>query len=140
MQKPSETLYASLFWLISGLFVWLLILPIALLSLPVMLLVAVGKLIFTVPQLNLTETEIASQADRERQPVNANKPLLNSLLMTTIIRVPALLASGISLQPTRVIKKHPLLAKKIEPQPAEAPINSSLDTIDIPAEEKTGGS
>lgn len=139
MQKPSETLYASLFWLISALFIWLLILPIALLSLPIMLLVTVGKLIFTVPNLNLTETEISSPENREHQPVNANKPLLNSLLVATIIRLPAMLASVISLQPTRSLNKESLVAESIQPQLAETQRHSSLDPIDIPTEEKTGG-
>lgn len=138
MQKPSETLYASLFWLISALFIWLLILPIAVLSLPLMLLVTVGKLIFTVPNLNLTETEISSPENREHQPVNANKPLLDSLLVATIIRLPAMLASVISLQPTRS-KKQSLVAESIQPQLAETQRHSSLDPIDIPTEEKTGG-
>jgi hypothetical protein len=139
MQKPSETLYASLFWLISALFIWLLILPIAVLSLPLMLLVTVGKLIFTVPKLNLTETEITSPENREHQPVNANNPLLDSLLMASIIKLPAILASVISLQPTRSLNKQSLVAESIQPQAAETQRNSSLDTIDIPAEEKTGG-
>jgi hypothetical protein len=139
MQKPSETLYASLFWLISALFIWLLILPIAVLSLPLMLLVTVGKLIFTVPKLNLTETEITSPENREHQPVNATNPLLDSLLMASIIKLPAILASVISLQPTRSLKKQSLVAESIQPQLAETQRHSSLDTIDIPAEEKTGG-
>ncbi|MFE1746230.1 hypothetical protein [Coleofasciculus sp. H7-2] len=133
MHKLSEMVYATVFWLISGLLVWLVVLPAALISFPVILLVkAVGQLLFKIPQQNLTEAEISLQNHSEQKPTNAGESLFTSLLMTTLVGVPALLASVISLQPTRVIKKEPEIAPPL-PQPTTAQTTSWTET-----EEKTG--
>jgi hypothetical protein len=127
MQKLSETLYSNLFWLISGLLVWLVIVPLALVCCPViMLLKALG---------HLTEVDTESQKNAESKPANTTQPLLSSLLVKTLIEVPALLAAVISLQPTRVINGKQVLAQSLQPPLAKAQGESSIDTIELPAEE-----
>ncbi|MBD2740395.1 hypothetical protein [Coleofasciculus sp. FACHB-1120] len=125
MYKLSEMVYATVFWLISGLLVWLVVLPAALITLPIILLGKVVKqLLFKIPQKNITETEISLENHSEQKPTNAAESLLTSLLMTTLVGVPALLASAISLQPMRVIKREPELA----PKPLPNPENSWADS------------
>jgi lauroyl/myristoyl acyltransferase len=132
MHKLSEMVYATVFWLISGLLVWLVVLPAALISLPVILLgKAVGQLLFKIPQQNLTEAEISLQNHSEQKSTNAGESLLTSLLMTTLVGVPALLASAVSLQPTRIIKR-PEIAPPLS-QPTTAQTTSWTET-----EEKKG--
>ncbi|MEW5856291.1 MAG: hypothetical protein AB1861_02730 [Cyanobacteriota bacterium] len=132
MHKLSEMVYATVFWLISGLLVWLVVLPAALISLPVILLgKAVGQLLFKIPRQNLTEAKISLENHAEQKPTNVGESLLTSLLMTTLVGVPALLASAISLQPTRIIKR-PEIAPPL-PHPTTAETTSWTET-----EEKTG--
>ena len=125
MYKLSEMVYATVFWLISGLLVWLVVLPAALISLPVILLgKALGQILLKIPQQNLTEAKISLENHAEQKPTNVGESLLTSLLMTTLVGVPALLASAISLQPTRVMKREPALA----PKPLPTPENSWADS------------
>jgi multisubunit Na+/H+ antiporter MnhC subunit len=135
MQKFSEAVYANLFWLISGLLVWLVIVPLAFICFPVVVLVAAGKKLFQMLQPNLTQTERASQTNSESQPTNVVKPLLSAFLLTTLVELPALLAAVISLQPTRVIKGEPVMAQMIQPPAAKIHEKSLTDTVDLPAEE-----
>jgi lauroyl/myristoyl acyltransferase len=139
MQKLSETIYANLFWLISGLLVWLLILPLAIISLPVMLVKAVGQLFLNMPPQNQAQAQRNSQTNPERRSAKVVESLLTSLLMAILISVPALLSAIISLQPTRLIKGKQVLAQTLQPQPAKAQRKSSTDTIEVPAEEETSG-
>ena len=137
MQKLSETVYSSLFWLISGLMVWLLIVPVALIGFPIIILTkAVGQVLFKRTELNLVEAERKLQTSSEGKPANPVESLLTSLLLTTLVEVPALLAAVMSLQPTRAIKAEQVHAQTFQPKPAKAYGKSSTDTIEIPAEEK----
>jgi hypothetical protein len=136
MHKLSETLYSNLFWLISGLLVWLVIVPLALICCPVIMLVkAVGQVLFKISILNVTEVDRQSQIHSERQLPNAAQPLLTSLLLKTLIEVPALLAAVISLQPTRVIKGEQSLAQTLQPSPAKTQGESVTDSMELPVEE-----
>lgn len=136
MQKLSETLYSNLFWLISGLLVWLVIVPLALVCCPlIMLLKALGQVLLKILRLNLTEVDTESQKNAESKPAHTTQPLLSSLLLKTLIEVPALLAAVISLQPTRVINGKQVLAQSLQPPLAKAQGESSTDTIELPAEE-----
>lgn len=136
MQKLSETLYSNLFWLISGLLVWLVIVPLALICCPVIMLVkAVGQVLFKISILNVTEVDRQSQIHSERQLPSAAQPLLTSLLLKTLIEVPALLAAVISLQPTRVIKGEQSLAQTLQPSPAKTQGESVTDSMELPVEE-----
>lgn len=129
MHKLSEMVYSTVFWLISGLLVWLVVLPAALITLPIILLgKVVNQLLFKIPQQNLTEVEISLENHSEQKPKNAGESLLTSLLMTTLVGVPALLASAISLQPMRVIKRQPELAPKPTLQPTTAQTTSWIET------------
>ncbi len=140
MQKLSEAVYASLFWLISGLLVWLVILPIAIICLPVILLRAIGQVLFNMPPSNSVAAERNLHTNSEGKSTNLVESLLSSLLITTVIRVPAMLAAVISLQPTRLLKGNPVHNHiKLQPQPTEAQHKQAIGTVDIPAEEKTSG-
>ncbi len=136
MQKLSETLYSNLFWLISGLLVWLVIVPLALVCCPViMLLKALGQVLLKIPRLNLAEVDTESQKNAESKPAHTAQPLLTSLLVKTLIEVPALLAAVISLQPTRVIKGQQSLAQTLQPSPAKTQGESVTDSMELPVEE-----
>ena len=137
MQKLSETVYSSVFWLISGLMVWLLIVPVALIGFPIIILTkALGQILFKTPQINLVEEERKPQTSSEGKPVNAVDSLMSLLLLTTLVEVPALLASVISLQPTRAIETEQVHAQTLQSKPTKTPEKSSKDTIEITAEEK----
>lgn len=136
MQKLSEILYSNLFWLISGLLVWLVIVPLALICCPVIMLVkAVGQVLFKISILNLAEVDRESQIHSERKPANAAQPLLTSLLLKTLIEVPAVLAAVISLQPTRVIKAEQSFAQTFQPSAAKEQGESVNDSMELPVEE-----
>jgi hypothetical protein len=135
MQKLSETVYSTLFWLISSLLVWLVVFPVALIGLPVMILLkAAGSLVFKTPSPNQPQAEATSHAIAESQRVNATQPLLTSFLLKILITVPALLAAAISLQPTRFMRQ-PVLANKIHPQPLEVQRQSASEVLEVPTEE-----
>ena len=124
MQKRSETVYANLFWLISGFLVWLLLVPLALISLLVMLLKGLGQLVFDLPQQNLVPTQRNSQTNPDSQLDSELKQLFTSVLIKVVIEVPAFLAAVISLQPKRVL------------QVPTQKLNSQVtDPIDLPTEE-----
>lgn len=135
MQKLSETVYRGLFWLISGLLVWLVILPITLICLPLMLVVrGAGLVLFKIPQSNIAQAERRSQASPESRPASPVESLVVSLLLTTLVEVPALVAAVISLQPTRFIKGEPEHARMLQPQQAKAHSNSSTDPTEVAVE------
>lgn len=124
MQKRSETVYANLFWLISGFLVWLLLVPLVLISLLVMLLKGLGQLVFDLPQQNLVPTQRNSQTNPDSQLDSELKQLFTSVLIKVVIEVPAFLAAVISLQPKRVL------------QVPTQKLNSQVtDPIDLPTEE-----
>lgn len=124
MQKRSETVYANLFWLISGFLVWLLLVPLVLISLLVMLLKRLGQLVFDLPQQNLVPTQRNSQTNPDSQLDSELKQLFTSVLIKVVIEVPAFLAAVISLQPKRVL------------QVPTQKLNSQVtDPIDLPTEE-----
>lgn len=136
MQKRSETVYAGLFWLISGLLVWLVIVPVALICLPVVLLVkALGQNIFRKSHSNITEANRPLQTSHERAPESKVQPLLASLLLTTLVEVPALLAAVISLQPTRLINGEPEPDRMLDPRLAKSASKSWTDSIEVTVEE-----
>lgn len=136
MQKRSETVYSWVFWLISGLLVWLVIVPVALICFPVMLLVkAAGQALFNMPQPNPPQRQRKSQTNSESQSANAVQPLLNSLLVTTLIEVPAFVGAVVSLQPTKLITGEQVSTQRLQPPPATAQEKSSTDTVEVPAEE-----
>lgn len=137
MQKLSETVYSSLFWLISGLMVWLLIVPVALIGFPIIILTkAVGQVLFKMPELNLVETEKNPQTSSEGKPANTVDSLMTLLLLATLVEVPAFLASIISLQPTRAIEPEQVHAQTLQQKPTKAYGKPSTDTIEVPTEEK----
>jgi ABC-type multidrug transport system permease subunit len=131
MQKLSETVYASLFWLISGLLVWLVILPISFIYFLVVLASAAGQALFQMLESNLVEAQRKSQTNPESQPLSAGSSLLTSLLVMTLVEVPALLAAIVSLQPTRLIKGKQVFVQMIQSQPEKL----STDTTKLPTEE-----
>lgn len=135
MQKRSDTVYANLFWLISGLLVWLLLVPLVLMSLPVILLKTLGQLFFDMPQQNLVPTKRNLQANPESQLGSEIKPILTSLLIKILIELPAFLAAVISLQPKRVLRVEQAQTQNRSSQPAKAPGKSVTETIELPAEE-----
>lgn len=135
MQKRSETVYANLFWLISGFLVWLLLVPVAFMSLPVILLKALGQLVFDLPQQNLVSTQKNLPRNPESQLDSEIKPLLTLLLVKVLIELPAFLAAVISLQPKRVLTAEQAPTQKRGPQPVKAPGKSVTDPIELPAEE-----
>ena len=126
MQKRSETVYANLFWLISGLLVWLLLVPLALISLSVLLLKLLGQFICDLPQQNLVSTPRNSQTNPENQLNSEIKPLLTSVLIKVLIAVPAFFAAVISLQPKRVLTTQQAPTQKLESQ--------VTDSIELPTE------
>ena len=134
MQKRSDTVYSTLFWLISSLLVWLVILPVALIGVPVMMLLkTAGSLLFKTPS-NQPQAEATFHTMAESQSPNAAQPLLTSFLLKILITVPALLAAVISLQPTRFMRQQ-VFTKKIHPQPLEVQRQSTSDVLEVTAEE-----
>lgn len=131
MQKLSESIYSNLFWCISGMLVWLVILPIALICLPIIVLVkAAGQVIFQMPQQNVVESTRKPLSNTESQSTNASNSLLTSLLLVILIEVPALLAAVISLQPERFIKGESAHSQAVQPTPTKAHEMSSQDSIE----------
>ncbi len=140
MQKLSETVYSTLFWLISSLLVWLVIVPVAFIGFPVVILLkAAGQVLFQMPKSNFLAAKRKSQTNPEIQANKAVEPLVSSLLVKMLIEVPAFLAAVISLQPTRLMKGEHLLAQTLQSPPAKARTESSTNTLEVPAEEKTSG-
>ncbi len=127
MQKRSDTIYANLFWLISGLLVWLLLVPLVLVSLPVILLQGLKQLVFDLSQQNLVPTPRNSPTNLDSQLNPEIKPLLTSVLIKVLIEVPAFLASVISLQPKRVLTTEYAPTQKLGSQ--------VTDSIELPTEE-----
>lgn len=127
MQKLSEIVYASLFWLISGLVVWLAILPMAIIGLPIALMVRVLRQRFQVPPSNLAETEKQVQTDSQSRSANLSRSVLTSLLLTALVEVPGTLAAIVSLQPTRLTKEESISTQ--QPQAEKAYSESTTDTI-----------
>lgn len=122
MRKLSETVYSSLFWLISGLLVWLVILPVALMGLPLIILGKVaGRILFQVPQANLVNEEKRSLIHPEGQPQKAIQPILTTFLLKTIIEIPALFAAVLSLQPKRFLKGEPVQDQPLQIEPKNLP-------------------
>ncbi|HEY9676285.1 MAG TPA: hypothetical protein V6D11_32885 [Waterburya sp.] len=140
MQKLSETVYSTLFWLISSLLVWLVIVPVACIGFPiVMILKAVGQILFQTPKSNVLAAQRKSQTNWESQASKPVEPLVSSWLVKILIEVPAFLAAVISLQPTRVMNKDPLLTQTFQSQSATTRTESSTNTLEVTAEEKTSG-
>ena len=127
MQKRSDTIYANLFWLISGLLVWLLLVPLVLVSLPVILLQGLKQLVFDLSPQNLVPTPRNSPTNPDSQLNPEIKPLLTSVLIKVLIEVPAFLASVISLQPKRVLTTEYAPTQKLGSQ--------VTDSIELPTEE-----
>jgi hypothetical protein len=135
MQKRSDTVYSTLFWLISSLLVWLVILPVALIGIPVMMLLkAAGSLLFKTSLPNQPQAGATSHTTAESHLVNPTQPLLTSFLLKILITVPALLAAVISLQPTRFMRQQ-VFTHKIHPQSLEVQRQSASEVLEIPAEE-----
>ncbi|AFZ20386.1 hypothetical protein [Allocoleopsis franciscana] len=138
MRKLSETVYSSLFWLISGLLVWLVILPVALMGLPLVILGKVaGQILFQVPQANLVNEKKGSLIHPESQPQNAVQPIFTTLLLKTLIEVPAVLAAVVSLQPKRFLKGEPVQAQPVQIKAVNLPGESSTGMSEVSAEGKT---
>ncbi|HEY9829067.1 MAG TPA: hypothetical protein V6D26_00715 [Stenomitos sp.] len=117
MRKLSETVYSSLFWLISGLLVWLIILPVALIGLPLIMLGKVaGQMLFKVPHSNLVNEENRSLIRLESEPQNAVQPIFKTFIIKTIIEVPAFLAAVMSLQPKRFLKDESVQDESVKAQ------------------------
>jgi hypothetical protein len=135
MQKLSETVYSSLFWLISSLFVWLVILPVVFIGWPLAILIKIiGQSFFQLPQSNLTiaDTKAQTQSDNQTNPLGES--VLKLLLLSTLIEVPALLAAVISLQPKRFINSEQATTHQMGSQ-----AKSSPEIIEMSPEEKTSG-
>lgn len=131
MQKLSESVYSILFWCISGMLVWLVILPIALICLPIIVLVkAAGQVLFQIPQQNLVESTRKPPFNPEHQSSDVSKSLLTSLLLVVLVELPALLAAVISLQPERFIKGESAHSQTLQPPAAKAHKTSSQDTLE----------
>jgi hypothetical protein len=140
MRKLSETVYSSLFWLISGLLVWLVILPVALMGLPLIILRKVtGQILFQVPHSNLANEKSRLQIHPESQPKNVVKPLFTTFLLKTLIEVPAFLAAVMSLQPKRFLKGEQVQAQSLQIERANLQGEPSTGVFEIPAEEKPTG-
>jgi hypothetical protein len=135
MQKFSETVYASLFWLISSLLAWLVIVPIALIYSLVVLVIAAGKVVLKMLQPNLAVAERESQTNPENQAAKVLRLFLTSLLLTTLIEVPALVAAIISLQPTRVVKAEQVFAQMLQSSSAKVHDKSLTGSREPPTEE-----
>lgn len=134
MQKRSESVYSFVFWLISGLLVWLVIMAVACVYVPVMLLRGVGKVLFGMFQPNLVQSAQRSQTPLDNQSPSVIQPLLTSLLLTTVIEVPAFLAAVISLQPKRVMEGTQILTQRLEPLS-----ETETDAVEVSAEERSSG-
>ncbi|HEY9609112.1 hypothetical protein [Allocoleopsis sp.] len=140
MQKLSETLYSSLFWLISGLLIWLVILPLALICSPIIILgKAAGQIFSPMTQSNLVETQTRSQTNSAHKAANAVEPFLTTLLLKTLIEVPAFLAAVMSLQPKRLIPGEQVPVQRLQTPPLKVEEESSKAAKEIPAEEKPSG-
>lgn len=140
MQKLSESLYSSLFWLISGLLIWLVILPVALICFPIMILgKTAGQIFFPMTQSNLVETQTRSQTKSAHKAANAVEPFLTTLLLKTLIEVPAFLAAIMSLQPKRLIPGEQVPVQRLQTPSLKVEEESSKAAIEIPAEEKPSG-
>ncbi|HEY9635364.1 MAG TPA: hypothetical protein V6D14_18315 [Coleofasciculaceae cyanobacterium] len=135
MQKFSETVYASLFWLISSLLAWLVIVPIALIYSLVVLVIAAGKVVLKMLQPNLAVAERESQTNPENQAAKVLRLFLTSLLLTTLIEVPALVAAIISLQPTRLVKAEQVFAQMLQSSSAKVYDKSLTGSREPPTEE-----
>ncbi|MBD2018332.1 hypothetical protein H6F96_30770 [Microcoleus sp. FACHB-53] len=140
MHKLSETVYSSLFWLISGLLVWLVILPVALMGLP---LIIVGKVarqvLFQIPQSNLVNEKSRSPIHPESIPNKGVQPILTTFLLKTLIELPAFLAAVLSLQPKRFLKGEQVQSHPLEIKSANLPGEPSTGVIEVPTEGKTTG-
>lgn len=134
MQKRSESVYSFVFWLISGLLVWFVMMAMACVYVPVMLLKGVGKVLFGTFQPKLVQPAQRSQTPLENQPPRVLQPLLKSLLLTTLIEVPAFLAALISLQPNRVMEGTRILTERIGSLP-----ETKTDSVEVSAEERSSG-
>lgn len=138
MRKLSETVYSSLFWLISGLLVWLVILPVALIGLPLIILgKTAGQILFQVPHSNLVNEKSRSQIHPESQPQNAVQPIFTTFLLKTLIEVPAVLAAVMSLQPKRLLKDEPTQTQPVQIKAVNLPGESSTGVSEVSAEGKT---
>lgn len=138
MRKLSETVYSSLFWLISGLLVWLVILPVSLMGLPLIILGKIaGQILFQVPHSNLVNEKSRSQIHPESQPQNAVQPIFTTFLLKTLIEVPAVLAAVMSLQPKRFLKGEPVQDQPVQIKAANLPGESSTGVSEVPAKGKT---
>jgi hypothetical protein len=73
-----------------------------------------GQILFKVPQSNLANEEKRSLIHPESQPQNAVQPILTTLLLKTLIEIPALFAAVLSLQPKRFIKGEPAQAQPLQ--------------------------
>ena len=126
MQKLSETLYSSLFWLISGLLTWLVILPVALICFPIIIVgKAAGQIFSTMTQSNLVETQTQAQTNSAHKATNAVEPFLTTLLLKALIEVPAFLAAVMSLQPKRLIPGEQVPVQRLQTQSLKAEEESS---------------
>lgn len=139
MQKLSETVYSSLFWLISGLLVWLVIVPVTLICLPVIILVKVAGSGFVQRPLNLLQAQRHRQTKLEAKSAKTTNQLVTTLLLKIIIELPALLAAVISLQPTKLIPGDQGINQALESQTPMARRDSVPGAIEVPETEKTSG-
>lgn len=138
MRKLSETVYSSLFWLISGLLVWLVILPVALIGLPLIILgKTAGQILFQVPHSNLVNEKSRSQIHPESQPQNAVQPIFTTFLLKTLIEVPAFLSALMSLQPKRFLKDEPTQTQPVQIKAVNLLGESSTGVSEVSAEGKT---
>ncbi len=140
MQKLSETIYSSLFWLISGLLIWLVILPIAFICFPLIILgKAARQIFFPKFQSNRVETETRSPKNSTHKVANAAQPFLTTLLLKALIEVPAFLAAIMSLQPKRLIPGEQASVHSLQTQSVTTEEESSKQALEISAEEKSSG-
>ena len=140
MQKLSESLYSSLFWLISGLLIWLVILPLALICSPIIILgKAAGQIFSPMTQSNLVETQTRAQTSSAHKAANAVEPFLTTLLLKTLIELPAFLAAVMSLQPKRLIPGEQVPVQRLHTPLLKVEEESSKAPKEVPAEEKPSG-
>ncbi len=140
MQKLSETIYSSLFWLISGLLIWLVILPIAFICFPLIILgKAARQIFFPRFQSNLVETEMRSQKNSAHKSANVAQPFLTTLLLKALIEVPAFLAAAMSLQPKRLKPSEQASVQSLQTQSITTEEELSKQALEISAEEKSSG-